>query len=86
MKFMLNSKDIITLNQQFEDGSLHNEASLDFALNYARKTENWTKAGLNFTVDKSIASSFQKLCRKKGYNMSAKVEQAMSEMLKKDGD
>jgi len=44
MRFTLNKKDIIGLNQQFEDGSLHNESSLDFALSYARKTENWTKA------------------------------------------
>lgn len=32
------------MNQVFEDGSLANEASLDFALSYAKKTENWTKA------------------------------------------
>ena len=44
MKFILTKKDIIALNQQFEDGDLHNEASLDFALSYGRKTENWTKA------------------------------------------
>lgn len=44
MKFMLNKKNIIALNEQFEDGSLHNEASLDFVLSYAKKTENWTKA------------------------------------------
>ncbi len=44
MKFVLSRKDIIALNQEFADGSLHNEASLDFALSYARKTENWTKA------------------------------------------
>ena len=44
MKFILNSKDIIALNQEFDFGKLHNEASLDFAISYARKTENWTKA------------------------------------------
>lgn len=44
MKFILNKKDVIALNQQFEDGTLNNEASLDFALSYAKKTENWTKA------------------------------------------
>ncbi len=44
MKFILTKKDIMSLNQEFEDGSLHNEASLDFALSYAKKTENWTKA------------------------------------------
>jgi prophage maintenance system killer protein len=44
MKFSLTKKDIIALNQEFEDTTLHNEASLDFALSYARRTENWTKA------------------------------------------
>lgn len=44
MKFILTKKDIITLNMQFDTGTLYNEASLDFALGYARKTENWTKA------------------------------------------
>jgi len=44
MKFTLTKKDVISLNQEFEDGALHNEASLDFALSYARRTENWTKA------------------------------------------
>jgi len=29
---------------EFEDGTIINESSLDFALSYARKTENWTKA------------------------------------------
>ncbi len=44
MKFVLTKKDIIALNQEFDTGKLHNEASLDFALSYAKKTDNWTKA------------------------------------------
>ena len=44
MRFMLTKKDIIALNEYFSDGSLHNEPSLDFAVGYAKKTENWTKA------------------------------------------
>ena len=44
MSFILNKKDIIALNQEFEDGSIHNEPSLDFAIDYARRTTNWTKA------------------------------------------
>ncbi|MFH1682461.1 MAG: hypothetical protein ABIA37_01570 [Candidatus Woesearchaeota archaeon] len=43
-KFTLTEKDILAINEKFEDGTLHNEASLDFALSYAKKTENWTKA------------------------------------------
>lgn len=43
MGFELTKKDIIALNMEFEDGSLNNESSLDFALDYARNTENWTR-------------------------------------------
>ncbi|MFH0869608.1 MAG: hypothetical protein V1866_00960 [archaeon] len=44
MRFVLSKKDIVCLNQEFDTGTLHNEASLEFALGYAKKTENWTKA------------------------------------------
>ena len=44
MKFTLTKKDIVALNQKFEAARLHNEASLDFALGYAKRTENWTRA------------------------------------------
>ncbi len=44
MKFTLTKKDIISLNKDFENGSVHNDASLEFALSYAKKTENWTRA------------------------------------------
>lgn len=41
-----------------------------------------TKTRLDFTIDKSVASQFRKFCREKSYNMSAKIEQAMKEMMK----
>ena len=44
MKFILTKKDIIALNQKFDKGFVRNERSLDFALSYANKTENWIKA------------------------------------------
>ncbi|MBI2148265.1 hypothetical protein HYU23_01155 [Candidatus Woesearchaeota archaeon] len=44
MKFILSKKDIIGLNQQFDIGKLHNEASLDFALSYAKNSNNWVKS------------------------------------------
>lgn len=44
MTFSLTKKDLIALNLEFEHGAFHNEVSLDFALSYAAKTENWTKA------------------------------------------
>jgi fido (protein-threonine AMPylation protein) len=44
MKFILNKKDLVAFNQQFEQGYVRNESSLDFSISYAKKTENWTKA------------------------------------------
>lgn len=43
-----------------------------------------SKTRLNFTMDKAIASRFRKFCRKKGYSMSAKIEQVMQETLKEE--
>ena len=44
MKFIINKKDIIGYNQEFDSGVLINEHSLDFAIAYARRTENWLRA------------------------------------------
>lgn len=41
---MLTKKDIIALNQEFDTGTVINEASLDFAISYAKRTTNWPKA------------------------------------------
>jgi hypothetical protein len=40
-----------------------------------------TKTRLNFTIDNSVTVKFKKYCRDHGYNMSAKVEQMMREMV-----
>ncbi len=40
-----------------------------------------TKTKLTFTIDKTIAMQFKKFCREKGYNMSAKIEQAMKQII-----
>ncbi len=44
MKFVLTKKDIMALNEEFGHYQFNNEHSLDFALGYAKHTENWTKA------------------------------------------
>lgn len=44
MKFDVTKSDIILMNKTFAEGKVHNEPSLDFALNYAAKAESWTKA------------------------------------------
>ncbi len=53
-------------------------------MEFERTKKIRTKQRLNFTIDKNIAVNFKKMCRKKGYNMSAKIEKAMQEMLKKN--
>jgi hypothetical protein len=42
-----------------------------------------TKTRMNFTIDRNVSSQFMKFCRRNGYSMSAKIEQAMEEMMKK---
>jgi len=44
MKFRITKKDIIAMNQEFEETNIHNESSLDFALSYAKNTENWIRS------------------------------------------
>ena len=51
-------------------------------MEYERTKRIRTKERLNFTIDRSLASQFKKFCREHAYNMSAKVEQAMREMMK----
>jgi prophage maintenance system killer protein len=47
MRLKPTKKDIIALNELFDKASFHNEASLEFALSYAKRSDNWTK-GLAF--------------------------------------
>ncbi|HLD87212.1 MAG TPA: hypothetical protein VJB12_04040 [Candidatus Nanoarchaeia archaeon] len=50
-------------------------------MEYERTKRIRTKQRLNFTVDRDIASKFKKFCKDRGYNMSAKVEQAMARLM-----
>ncbi|MBI2665923.1 hypothetical protein HYX12_04845 [Candidatus Woesearchaeota archaeon] len=71
-KFIKIAKEIATRDKQVFD------ALLEF-----KKTKKIrTKTRLNFTVDKSLAEKFRKFCREHGYNMSAKIEKALEDMLK----
>jgi len=40
-----------------------------------------SKTRLNFTIDKALVAQFRRYCRKHGYSMSAKIEQAMQKMI-----
>lgn len=58
------------------------KAIFDTLLEFEKTKKIRTKNKLTFTIDKSVASQFRKFCREHGYNMSAKIEQAMQEMMK----
>jgi len=40
---MLSKKDIISINQALDSGTIVNESSLDFAVEMTRKSKNWLK-------------------------------------------
>lgn len=59
-------------------------AIFDTLMEFERTKQLRTKTRVNFTVDRSISARFKRYCRDNGYNMSAKVEQAMDEIVRKD--
>jgi|TARA_Y100000031_G_C8143639_1_gene348827 hypothetical protein len=57
------------------------KALFDSLMEFEKTGKIRTKARLNFTVDKNVAANFQKFCREQGYNMSAKIEKAMKDIM-----
>ncbi len=55
-------------------------AVFDTLMEFEKTKEMRSKTRLNFTIDKTMAARFKKYCREHGYNMSAKVEQAMNKI------
>ena len=43
-----------------------------------------TKTRMNFTINRVLAEKFKKFYRNNGYNMSAKIEQSIRELIEKD--
>ena len=60
------------------------KAVFDTLLEFEKTGEIRTKTKLNFTIDKTVAAQFKQFCRKQGYNMSAKIEQAMKKLMEKE--
>ncbi len=60
------------------------KALFDSLIEFEKTKKMRTKTRLNFTIDKAVAVKFKKLCRNKGYNMSAKVEQAIEDIVEKN--
>ena len=61
-----------------------NKPLFDTLVEFENTKKIRTKVRLDFTVDKSVASRFRKFCRDKGYNMSAKIENAIREIVRKE--
>ncbi len=62
---------------------MKNKPLFDSLMEFEKTKKIRTKIRLNFTIDRSVASQFQKFCREHGYNMSAKIEEAMRKMAEK---
>jgi len=60
------------------------KAVFDTLLEFEKTGKIRTKTKMTFTIDKTTASQFQQFCRKHGYNMSAKMEQAMKRIMEKE--
>ena len=56
----------------------------DMLMEFEKTKKIRTKTRLNFTIDKTLAMKFKKFCREKGYNMSAKMEQAIEKLIQSD--
>ena len=56
----------------------------DTLMEFEKTKKIRNKTRLNFTINKSLASKFKKYCRDHGYNMSAKIENAMENLIKKN--
>lgn len=59
--------------------------TFDQLLEFEKTRRIQSKERLNFTIDRSTASQFRRLCQQKGYNMSAKVEEALKNLVKEEG-
>jgi len=53
----------------------------DTLIEFEKTKQIRSKKRLNFTIDKSLAANFRRYCKSKGYNMSAKIEQVMKEII-----
>jgi hypothetical protein len=53
----------------------------DTLMEFERTKRIRTKVRLNFTIDRTIASGFKRFCKRNGYNMSSRVEDAIKSLL-----
>jgi len=60
------------------------KALFDALIEFEKTKKMKTKERMNFTIDKVTAEKFKRFCREHGYNMSAKVEQVISRIIKQN--
>ena len=60
------------------------KALFDSLLEFEKTGKIRTKTRMNFTINNSLAEKFKKFCRNNGYNMSAKIEQSIKEIIERD--
>lgn len=70
-KFLMIARDVARKDKKM----------FDTLMEFEKTKKIRTKTKLNFTIDKGVAERFKKFCRNRGYNMSAKIEQAMKEII-----
>ena len=61
--------------------ALRDKPLFDSLIEFEKTKRLRTKTRLNFTIDRSLASRFKKICDRKGYSMSAKIEKLMEKLV-----
>jgi len=72
-KFLKKAREIKERDKEF----------FDSLMDFEKTGKMSTKTRLNFTIDKVTAEKFRKYCKNNGFNMSAKLEQSMVNIMKK---
>ncbi len=70
--------------QTAHDIVIRDRPVFNMLMDYEKTKRIRTKERVNFTVDKSTFDKFRRLCKEKGYNMSAQIERAMNEFVRKN--
>lgn len=60
------------------------KATFDSLIEFENLGRLNNKERMNFTIDKSLASRFKRICRNKGYSMSHQVEEAIRNIVVKE--
>jgi len=68
------AKGIVTRDKPF----------FDSLIEFEKTGKIRSKTRLNFTINKTTSYRFKQYCKRKGHNMSAKIEQAMQDIIEQE--